>query len=580
MKKLLITFFLVLFVSSLALADAFLPTKLQLTLPETVNYAFDGSVLEIPINVDGTDARTWFFVYTRGKGDEIGEVQNGYLGWHYVNGIDTCVFMSVPTDYTVGNHMINWSGLDSDGGSVLPDDYSYYVFAYDYTTPPESQQSVNGSMYFIKENGILVKELDEAGNYVDNPIFSAIDNDGIVRKWVVGYDPLDDTLLETCDLQVHPDFRYQIPRPVSPKFTDHSLVHFCESNKDALIVTLRRANWVPNDLAERDPDWGLESAECFRNCLGPIDDGNYLYWGKSDVYSSDVCTNSYISDYEGDFVASFQNDFWIKPDEFALGAACLQGGPRWHTSKDGKSLIVQATYFTLHALANPLRYIDSGDYPDFTNCFNQNGDYVLDHSWDPAFPTPWLTFTEDAPWTNSCYTDDNYFSVADCRGMGAVSFALLAPDWTGVGYCAFAGEPGGIDRKIAIIQSGSAYDGMYVSGNGVTGLGYCGHDSFMGLLSSGVAVADAAPSAFAVEQNSPNPANPTTTISFTLPEAGTVTVEVFNVAGQKVDTLVNDFMDSGKHSLVWDGSTVSTGVYFYTVTSNEFSKTMKMTLLK
>ena len=112
------------------------------------------------------------------------------------------------------------------------------------------------------------------------------------------------------------------------------------------------------------------------------------------------------------------------------------------------------------------------------------------------------------------------------------------------------------------------------------GLGYCGHDSIKGLLTYAIVVADAIPSVFAVEQNSPNPANPTTTISFTLPESGTVTVDIFNVAGQKVDTLVNDFMDSGRHSVVWNGSNFSTGVYFYTVKSGEFSRTMKMTLLK
>jgi len=100
------------------------------------------------------------------------------------------------------------------------------------------------------------------------------------------------------------------------------------------------------------------------------------------------------------------------------------------------------------------------------------------------------------------------------------------------------------------------------------------------ITSKEVSVTDEAPSVFAVEQSSPNPANPTTTISFTLPESGNVTADIFNVAGQKVDTLVNDFMDSGRHSVVWDGSNLSTGVYFYTVTSGEFSKTMKMTLLK
>ncbi len=108
-------------------------------------------------------------------------------------------------------------------------------------------------------------------------------------------------------------------------------------------------------------------------------------------------------------------------------------------------------------------------------------------------------------------------------------------------------------------------------------------DSVGGLITNepgGIAVEEEAQAAFAVAQNSPNPFNPTTSISFTLPAADHVTVEIYNVSGQKVETLANNFLDAGKHSVVWDASGLSNGVYFYTVESGDFSKTMKMTLLK
>ena len=95
-----------------------------------------------------------------------------------------------------------------------------------------------------------------------------------------------------------------------------------------------------------------------------------------------------------------------------------------------------------------------------------------------------------------------------------------------------------------------------------------------------VGVEENAPSTFSVAQNLPNPFNPTTTISFTLPVAGMVSIDVYNVAGQKVDTIVNEYMNTGSHSVVWDGSEFSTGVYFYTVKFNNFTKSMKMTLIK
>jgi len=52
------------------------------------------------------------------------------------------------------------------------------------------------------------------------------------------------------------------------------------------------------------------------------------------------------------------------------------------------------------------------------------------------------------------------------------------------------------------------------------------------------------------------------------------------IVGQKVATIANEFMSAGSHSVIWDASGFSAGVYFYTVKSGEFSRTMKMTLLR
>jgi hypothetical protein len=55
---------------------------------------------------------------------------------------------------------------------------------------------------------------------------------------------------------------------------------------------------------------------------------------------------------------------------------------------------------------------------------------------------------------------------------------------------------------------------------------------------------------------------------------------VYNTAGQRVDTIVNANMSAGGHSATWNASRFAAGVYFYTVKTGDFSKTMKMTLLK
>ncbi len=83
----------------------------------------------------------------------------------------------------------------------------------------------------------------------------------------------------------------------------------------------------------------------------------------------------------------------------------------------------------------------------------------------------------------------------------------------------------------------------------------------------------------------PNPFNPETTISFNLPEKSQVTLDVFNIRGQKVTTLLNDRVDAGQKQVVWhgtdqNGSPVSSGVYFYKLTANGQTLVRKIALMK
>ncbi len=85
--------------------------------------------------------------------------------------------------------------------------------------------------------------------------------------------------------------------------------------------------------------------------------------------------------------------------------------------------------------------------------------------------------------------------------------------------------------------------------------------------------------------NYPNPFNPETTISYSLKDAGHVSLEIYNLKGQKVRTLVNEKQSSGKHTIVWNGkdqnnSNVSSGIYFYKMRNGKYSSTKKMILMK
>jgi len=85
---------------------------------------------------------------------------------------------------------------------------------------------------------------------------------------------------------------------------------------------------------------------------------------------------------------------------------------------------------------------------------------------------------------------------------------------------------------------------------------------------------------FELLQNYPNPFNPTTQISFNLPRASITTVEVYNVRGQLLETLLNEHLAEGKHTTNWDASDYPSGVYFYRLNSGERSQSKKMMLLK
>lgn len=83
-----------------------------------------------------------------------------------------------------------------------------------------------------------------------------------------------------------------------------------------------------------------------------------------------------------------------------------------------------------------------------------------------------------------------------------------------------------------------------------------------------------------LEQNYPNPFNPTTTIQYNLPTAGQVRLSVFNILGQEVDVLVNSTQSSGAHTVNFDASNLSSGIYLYQLRTADVVLTRRMTLIK
>ena len=100
-----------------------------------------------------------------------------------------------------------------------------------------------------------------------------------------------------------------------------------------------------------------------------------------------------------------------------------------------------------------------------------------------------------------------------------------------------------------------------------------------------VAEEEITPASYVLGQNYPNPFNPMTTIEYSLAQRSHVRLDILNILGQRVRTLVDREESSGTHRIEWDGKSddgrsVSTGVYLYRIQTDEFTRTRKMLLLK
>lgn len=85
---------------------------------------------------------------------------------------------------------------------------------------------------------------------------------------------------------------------------------------------------------------------------------------------------------------------------------------------------------------------------------------------------------------------------------------------------------------------------------------------------------------FSLSQNYPNPFNPTTTIEFAIPNKAFTKLVVYDLLGKEVKVLLNEDMNAGSYSINFDGSSLSSGIYYYRLIANKFAETKKFILLK
>ena len=603
--KIIVFITVLLLVFSSAFAANFQPTVLKISAPSAIQYEFGGATLEVPVTVSGTPALGFFCVYTKDQGSGIGAVRNGYLGWHYVNKIDTSVYISSETVFDIGSNTVTWDGKDDDGNAVPKGEYSYYIFGFDNVNP---KTICTSQMSFSWNEMSIIQIMDVSGTPLVNPVIweggrntKVTDHVRIEkthRKWVIGGDPDDATLVESTTVISAEDLGSIALDP-----TNYTMFWKADGIDNGTIE-IRKYLWVPNGESEIQTEWGdvgvfafglpgqVASSELHMP-ITTVEGGTDIFVANHDYITGAPESELIYVDMEtGEETTRVDlADWWVDLNDGEQGGQA-GGGPSDVIDAGASSIggpMSGLIHLSAHGscvqqLLDPYRDGEvGGDINDLTLWVNENGDYIGDHNFEEDSVRPWTCNDYNpGPYKYWTATDKYGFAVYPSYNIGATSFGLFAPDGDGIGRYACATETASNKYGHRFLQYGSAYDGMYQDGNS-TGEGrvwtFLGHSSTMGTITSEVAVAEDA-SAFSVAQNAPNPFNPSTTISFTIPDAGTVSIDVFNVAGQRVDTIVSEFMNAGSHSVTWDASALSAGVYFYTVKTGDFSKTMKMTMLK
>ncbi len=221
------------------------------------------------------------------------------------------------------------------------------------------------------------------------------------------------------------------------------------------------------------------------------------------------------------------------------------------------------------------------------------GNYALKvKTLNPGFPFPGVAFLQVAytfsqlPTRFSAYVKSNimpgdraYIIVSLMRGDSVIASqdsCTFKIDST-ISQCTYREFP-------LTIQSNLIPDSLVIIVASGLGSGQAGTELIVDDLAFGTGSASVSPKelpgSFSLHQNYPNPFNPSTTIAYALSASGFVTLNVYDVLGRKVASPVNGMEGRGNHSVMWDARNQPSGVYYYRLTTGNFSETRKLVLTK
>ncbi len=173
--------------------------------------------------------------------------------------------------------------------------------------------------------------------------------------------------------------------------------------------------------------------------------------------------------------------------------------------------------------------------------------------------------------------DNAYVEVSGDNGatwQSAKFYNKTVSSWTRevLDISALAAGSSSMKIRFSLVSNGSTVaDGIYIDNIKLTGYSS---------IATGISGNILTPDNFSLSQNYPNPFNPATTINYSLPSSGFVSLRVFDMLGKEVRSLISERQNAGSYSVNFDGSNLSSGMYYYKIESGNFSDTKKMILIK
>jgi len=303
-------------------------------------------------------------------------------------------------------------------------------------------------------------------------------------------------------------------------------------------------------------------------------------------------------------------------ENFSQLDAAVDNNGVWHFVANGYGLVFNAAGDSAIANSFPILYWNSvsGQWISISDpavdTVQALGTHYPTNSIGQAYPS--VSLSEDGQvvyvvWTGPQFTAGGELDTLD-GGGGVVYFwrdlyHAYSLDggttWTYGGVLAGAGEPllseafghAGQHLQTLPTRSGATYRAHIVyladlnTGVSLFGGGGPATDNpilylIYDIKTTSVGDDDNLVNSFDLGQNYPNPFNPNTLINYTLAEKSDVTLKVYDVLGKEVATLVNTVKDAGSHEVKFDASSLSSGLYIYTIQAGSFTASKKMTLLK